>query len=82
MVGALAFACTICVHIIRREKRLGRIGTRFGIDFVTSSLTLLFVLLAHLIEMGIWAVQFIIGGEFSSLQTGFYHSAVNYTTLG
>jgi Ion channel len=41
-----------------------------------------FLLAAHLIEVALWAAVFIICGEFSDFGTAYYHSAVNYTTLG
>src|SRR5262249_1377985 len=40
------------------------------------------VLIAHLIEIGVWAVLFVMCGEFRDYGTAYYHSAVNYTTLG
>ena len=36
----------------------------------------------HLIQMGIWAISFVALGEFEGLTPAFYHSAVNFTTLG
>ena len=38
--------------------------------------------MAHLIEIGLWAVLFVICKEFPRFETTYYHSAVNYTTLG
>ena len=38
--------------------------------------------MAHLIEIAFWAVLFVICGEFPEFGTAYYHSAVNYTTLG
>ena len=32
--------------------------------------------------MALWAVVFLLGGEFPDLGAAFYHSATNYTTLG
>jgi hypothetical protein len=37
---------------------------------------------AHLIEISLWAGLFVICGEFPAFGTAYYHSAVNYTTLG
>ena len=39
-------------------------------------------LLAHLIGIGLWAEVFILRGEFQEFGLAYYHSAVNYTTLG
>ena len=38
--------------------------------------------LTHLPEIGLWAALLVLCGEFQELGTAYYHSAVNYTTLG
>jgi hypothetical protein len=90
-VGASAVACTIIiralaviatVNFIRRERRLGRVGAGFLIDVSIVALAISIALMAHLIEIAIWAVLFLLCGEFSDFGTAYYHSAVNYTTLG
>ena len=45
-------------------------------------LTILFAFVAHLIEIALWAVLFLICGEFQEFGSAYYHSAVNFTTLG
>lgn len=90
-VGILTFACTLLVHVLplevtvriaRREKKLGRAGATFGNDFAVVALIILFALLAHLIEIAMWAAVFVMCGEFRDYGIAYYHSAVNYTTLG
>jgi hypothetical protein len=90
-VGIITFACTIFVHvlplsatvtIVRREKRLGQEGASFWIDFAIVALIILFSLVAHLIEIALWAAAFMICGEFHEFSMAYYHSAVTYTTLG
>jgi hypothetical protein len=44
--------------------------------------TILYAFAAHLVEMALWAALFVICGEFSDFATAYYHSAVNYTSLG
>jgi len=89
--GASAVVCTIfiralavvaTVHFVRRERRLGRVGAGFLIDLSIVALAISIALVAHLIEIAIWAVLFLVCGEFSDFATAYYHSAVNYTTLG
>ena len=91
VVGAVAVLCTIFIHalaliatvnFVRHERRLGRAGTSFWIDVVIVGLAMSFGLVAHLIEIALWAVLFVICGEFSEFGTAYYHSAVNYSTLG
>lgn len=90
-VGVITFACTIFVHalplgstvtIVRREKKLGLAGVSLRINFVTIASIILFAFAAHLIEIALWAIVFVICGEFHDFGTAYYHSAVNYTTLG
>jgi hypothetical protein len=90
-VGVITFVCTIFVHALplsatitigRREKRLGKEGVSFWGDFAIVALIILFALVAHLIEIALWALVFVICGEFQEFGTAYYHSAVNYTTLG
>ena len=90
-VGVVAIFCTIMIHLlpvnatvnlVRREKRLGRIGTNIWIDMGNLMRIVLYACLAHFTEVALWAVLFIICGEFRDFGTAFYHSAVNYTSLG
>ena len=70
------------VSFIRRERRLGRAGVNFWNDVGIVTLAISFALAAHLVDIALWAVLFRICGEFPGLGTAYYHSAVNYTTLG
>ena len=90
-VGIAAVICTIFIHAlplratinyVRREERLGRVGVRFWMDTVIVARVILYALVAHLVEMAFWAVLFMICREFSDFHTAYYHSAVNYTSLG
>jgi Ion channel len=89
--GASAIVCTIMIHalalggtviLVRRERKLGRTGTSFWIDVAIVAVAISFALAAHLVEIALWAVLFVICGEFPELGAAFNHSAVNYTTLG
>jgi Ion channel len=46
------------------------------------TLVISFALAAHLVEIALWAVLFMICGEFRAFGAAYYHSAVNYTPLG
>jgi len=90
-VGMGAVLCTILIHALalcvtvnffRHENRLGRAGAGFWIDLTIVVLTILFAFAAHLIEIALWAALLIVCGEFQDFGTAYYHSAVNYTTLG
>ncbi|GLR91730.1 ion channel [Bradyrhizobium iriomotense] len=91
LVGVGAVACTIFVHalalaatinFVRHERRLGRAGAGAVIDLAIVALVISFAFVAHLIEIALWAVLLVICGEFQEFGSAYYHSAVNYTTLG
>ena len=91
VVGAGAVACTIFIHalalaaainLVRNERRAGRAGSGALIDLAIVALVISFAFVAHLIEIALWAVLLVICGEFQEFGNAYYHSAVNYTTLG
>jgi len=90
-VGAIAVVCTVLIHalaasaavnFVRREKRLGHAGASFWIDVSIVALAIFLLLVAHLIEIAFWAILFVACGEFHEFGIAYYHSGVNYTTLG
>jgi len=91
VVGVGAVACTIFVHalalaaavnLFRYERRHGRAGAGALIDLAIVALVISFAFMAHLIEIGLWAVLLVICEELQGFGNAYYHSAVNYTTLG
>jgi hypothetical protein len=91
LLGGVGVVCTIVIHalpvnatvrFIRREIKLRREGVSFLNDFAIVVQVISFALVAHLFEIALWAVLFIICGEFKGFGIAYYHSAVNYTTLG
>lgn len=80
LVHAIAVAAV--GHFVRREYQLGRAGVRFFRDVAIVTGVTVVALTAHLVEVAIWAVVLVRCGEFRRLSVAFYHSAVNYTTLG
>jgi hypothetical protein len=91
LVGTGMFFCTICIHalailatinLIRHEEKLGRLGTGLRVDFPTVLLIISSALVAHFLEIALWAGLFILCGEFHDFGIALYHSGVNYTTLG
>lgn len=90
-VGSIAVLCTIFIHALavvatvrffRYERERGRTRAGILVDLPILVLTTAFAFVAHLIEITLWAALFQICGEFKNLAGAFYHSAVNYSTLG
>ena len=91
VVGPGAVVCTILVHalalvatvnFLRHERKLARAGAGALIDLAIVVVVISFAFVAHLIEIAFWAVLLVLCGEFQEFGTAYYHSAVNYTTLG
>ena len=72
-LGALA----ICALLARRA-----VGTRVWRNGLATLMLSMILLMGHLAQMAVWAIVFVAAGEFGTFADAFYHSAVNYTTLG
>ena len=48
----------------------------------TLSAAVLLMFAGHLVQIGIWALVFRAVGEFDGIVEAFYHSTINFTTLG
>jgi voltage-gated potassium channel Kch len=90
-VSAGVVVCTILIHtlavvavtnLVRLEKKLGRVGKSLWMDAFIVFRVIAIALVAHLIEIAVWAELFVMCGEFTVFGTAYYHSAMNYTTLG
>ena len=90
-VGIIAIAGTLLIHTLatvatvnffcprtearpRRKKLYDQCDDRFPVGFVA--------LVAHLVDIALRALLFVVLKEFPDLAIAYYHSAVNYTTLG
>lgn len=51
-------------------------------DILLLSIVMLLMLLSNLAQIFIWAMLFMLVGEFGDVTTALYHSAVNFVTLG
>src|SRR6202021_288896 len=89
-LSLVALVCTITIYLVplratvshvRRERRRGNVGTPWT-DLGIFARVVFFASLTHLLEIAFWGLLFMICGEFSDFGTAFYHSAVNYTSLG
>jgi hypothetical protein len=85
MAVCLAIQC-VAVGILLRilismERRQVIKTTLIGISFLLVSVLLL-MLLGNLLQITVWAGLFFAYGEFENFSTAFYHSVVNFTTLG
>jgi hypothetical protein len=69
-------------YLIKVLQRQDRATGSFIFDTYAISLVLVLLFAGHLVQVAIWAQLFIYLGEFSDFQTAFYHSTVNFASLG
>lgn len=69
-------------YLIKLMSREDRKTASFGFDTYVISVVLLMLFVGHLVQIAIWACLFMYIGEFSDFLTAFYHSAVNFASLG
>lgn len=67
------------IGVLMAKRVVGLHVWRNGVATLVLIMTLL---TGHLAQMALWAAAFMAMGEFQTFAVAFYHSAVNYTTLG
>ena len=77
-----AVPVAIIIHIVtsRHPRRLTR--PSYSANFLLLQMVAALVVLTHLVNIALWAVLFCLCGEFAGFETAYYHSAVNYSSLG
>jgi len=90
LVGVFTTLFTVLVHSlipptivmsVRRHLARGRAGIWFWDVILVMFFTLL-ALAAHLAEIALWALSFVLCGEFPNFTAALYYSGNTYTTLG
>jgi len=81
----VAIQCLIMARMLRtlyRFEQKGRLQpTMLGISRVLIVITLI-ILTGNLLQIALWAGVFLITDEFQAFSIAFYHSVVNFSTLG
>ncbi len=90
LVAVVTTLFTVLVHSlipptivdgVRHHFARGRAGIWFWDVILVTFFTLL-ALAAHFIEIALWALSFVLCGEFSNFPAALYYSGNTYTTLG
>jgi hypothetical protein len=82
MVLVQSMATTAIIHLIRRQVPRHEVFADWLHLVTVFALALLLIVAAQLIQIAAWATLFQGCGEFADFPAAFYHSAVNFTTLG
>ncbi len=81
LVSLVCFAMTTTL-IVNLALRLIRRAFGFWKSVAIMMIVSLITAAAHLLEIALWAVVFLVCGEVGSFHQAFYCSAQNYTSLG
>src|ERR1700733_9244738 len=90
-VGIAMTILTVVIHalalrsilgFVRYQRLHGRAGVTFWEDVIIVAGAVLVAFSAHLAEIAGGGFPFYRTGEFLDFAAAFYHSAINYTTLG
>ena len=85
MILCLIIQCIMVILLLRTLHRIERrrIFKPTLVRFVVVlSVAMLILLLGNLVQIAVWAALFLGFGEFADFDTAFYHSTVNFSTLG
>jgi hypothetical protein len=72
----------IIVGLVERVLRGGLGDPGFWKGVAVMMIVTLITAVAHLIQIALWALAYLLCGEMATLETAFYFSAQNYTALG
>ena len=75
-------AIVALLRFLERRNRLDRLWSSLWTSAGAISGAMLIVFAGHLLQVGLWAGLFQWLGEFDDFETAFYHSAVNFSSLG
>jgi hypothetical protein len=79
---SFGIATEFIVGLVARLLRAGYTGLAFWKNVAIMLIVTLVTAAAHLIQIALWAVAFLMVGEVSTFEKSFYCSAENYTALG
>lgn len=91
LIGSAIFAVSVVIQVLailgllnflRRRDRLGKSDVNLRAATATLSGSMLILFVGHLFQVGLWAALFVRLDEFERYATAFYHSMVNFSSLG
>lgn len=75
-------AVLLVIEYLLRRLSSGPMVPGFRTDTTVMGVVLFVLFIGHEIQFAIWAILFVWLGEFADFETAFYHSVVNFTSLG
>lgn len=81
-LGIQVWSVTLVINYFKKRIDEGRISKGTKSDTRILVIIMLFLLLGHIVQFTTWAGLFVYLDEFQDFETAFYHSTVNFTSLG
>jgi hypothetical protein len=78
-IAAVVFMLNYLLNLLSAQG--GKINGA-GMNTYIISIVMLMMFVGHIVQVAIWAILFENLGEFSDFSTAFYHSMVNFASLG
>ncbi|HEU5074565.1 MAG TPA: potassium channel family protein, partial [Polyangiaceae bacterium] len=85
MVACIVLQCLVVALLLLYLRRRNAQHEQRASFFEAARLlteSMLILMLGNLVQIGVWAALFLYVGEFSDFETAYYHSTVNFSTLG
>ena len=90
-LGLGMFVLTLCVqlapnaiviYIAASKHPRSLMRPSFGANFILFQFVAALMVVTHLVNIALWALVLCLCGEFTGFEAAYYHSAVNYSSLG
>jgi voltage-gated potassium channel Kch len=81
-LGIQVLAVAFVVRYFVKRIDSGQLQLTFGNDAWALSVVIAVLITGHIFMFATWALLFVGMGEFEDFATAFYHSTVNFTSLG
>ena len=75
-------ALLLVIDYLLRRINANRMTPGFRTDITVMGVVLIVLFMGHELQFAVWAALFVYLGEFPTFDTAFYHSVVNFTSLG
>lgn len=81
-LGIQVLAVSFLIRYLLNRIESDRLAPSFGNEAMALSVVIAVLMLGHAFMFATWALLFVYLGEFADFATAFYHSTVNFTSLG
>jgi hypothetical protein len=75
-------AVVLLLRVLNRKLNSNGFRKGFLMEFRIVGIVMIILFAGHLLQFSTWAALFVYLGEFADFNSAFYHSAVNFTSLG